>query len=295
MVRGVGGHCTFVWVHDAVPVVPSNLRPHNGPVAHHRRPLILAYHAVDPAWASPLAVTARSLELQAAYLAARGFVGLTVTEAERGRQRGTLPARSVVFTFDDGYRSTALAAPILARFGFPGTVFAVTGYVESQRPFDWYGVDHEDPARLSPMGWDELAALKDQGWEVGSHTVTHGLLTVLDDGTLAEELTGSRMRIAERLGSCESIAYPYGQADRRVAVAAERAGYRAAVMLTGVIVADEALRRPRVGLGSRDRGLRLRLKLSAPALAARRARLARLVRRLRRARAWMPSDEPAAD
>jgi peptidoglycan/xylan/chitin deacetylase (PgdA/CDA1 family) len=264
-------------------------------VAHDHRPLILAYHAVDSAWASPLAVSARSLELQAAYLAARGFVGLTLTEAERGRQRGGLPARSVVFTFDDGYRSTALAAPILAHFGFPGTVFAVTGYVESQRPFDWYGVGHEDPARLSPMNWDELAALKGQGWEVGSHTVTHGLLTNLDDRTLADELNGSRTRIAERLGSCESIAYPYGQADRRVAVAAGRAGYRAAVMLTGVVVADEVLRRPRVELGSRDRGLRLRLKLSAPGLAARRARPARLVRRLRGTRAWMPSDEPTAD
>ena len=264
-------------------------------MAHDRRPLILAYHAVDSAWASPLAVTAGSLELQAAYLAAHGFVGLTLAEAERGRQRGSLPARSVVFTFDDGYRSTALAAPILARFGFPGTVFAVTGYVDSQRPFAWYGVGHEDPARLSPMAWDGLAALKDQGWEVGSHTVTHALLTNVDDHALADELTGSRERIVERLGSCESIAYPYGQADRRVALAAERAGYRAAVMLTGVVVADEALRRPRVGLGSRDRGLRLRLQLSAPVLAARRTLPARLVRRLRGARAWMPSDEPAAD
>ena len=264
-------------------------------MAHDHRPLILAYHAVDSAWASPLAVSARSLELQAAYLAARGFVGLTLTEAERGRQRGGLPARSVVFTFDDGYRSTALAAPILARFGFPGTVFAVTGYVESQRPFDWYGVGHEDPARLSPMSWDELASLKGQGWEVGSHTVTHGLLTNLDDRTLADELDGSRTRIAERLGSCESIAYPYGQADRRVAVAAGRAGYRAAVMLTGVVVADEVLRRPRVEQGRRDLGLRLRLKLSAPGLAARRARPPRLVRRLRGTRAWMPSDEPTAD
>lgn len=264
-------------------------------MAHDRRPLILAYHAVDSAWASPLAVTTRSLELQAAYLAARGFVGLTLTEAERERQRGRLPGRSVVFTFDDGFRSTAMAAPILARFGFPGTVFAVTDYVESQRPFAWYGVGHEDPARLSPMGWDELAALKEQGWEVGSHTVTHELLTIVDDRTLADELTGSRMRIAQRLGSCESIAYPYGLADRRVALAAERAGYRAAVMLTGVVVADEALRRPRVGLSSRDCGLRLRLKLSAPALAARRGRPARLVRRLRGPRAWMPSDEPTAN
>jgi peptidoglycan/xylan/chitin deacetylase (PgdA/CDA1 family) len=145
------------------------------------------------------------------------------------------------------------------------------------------------------MGWDRLRRLQDLGWEIGSHTVTHPLLTTIPDLELVQELEGSRARIIEQLGSCDSIAYPYGQADSRVASAAASAGYRVGVMLTGAVTADEPLRRPRVGLFDADRGVRLQVKLSRPGLAARRGRPAQLMRRLRRARAWMPPQEASAD
>src|SRR5947199_10794477 len=90
------------------------------------RPLILAYHAVSSTWDSPLAVSEEALEHQAAHLHRRGYRGLTMAEAERLRTGGGLPPRSVVFTFDDGYRSTLRAAEILERHGYPGTIFAVT-------------------------------------------------------------------------------------------------------------------------------------------------------------------------
>jgi peptidoglycan/xylan/chitin deacetylase (PgdA/CDA1 family) len=265
--------------------------PHNQAVAHRHRPLILAYHAVDSAWASPLAISTQSLAAQAATLNKKGYRGLTVSDAERRRDDGSLPERCVVFTFDDGYVSTRRAAAILAEFGYPGTVFVVSRYADEVVPFAWFGVEHEDPAHMVPLGWDDLRELTDQGWEVGSHTVTHPLLTAVDDATLEHELTWSRARIIDRLGSCESLAYPYGQADPRVAAAAAQAGYRTAVMLTGVELADEPMRRPRLGLGSADLGLRLRLKLSAPSLAARRSAPARLIRGLRPGRSWLPSHD----
>ena len=246
---------------------------------------------MDSAWASPLAISAQSLAAQASTLKQKGYDGLTASEAERRRRDGSLPTRCAVFTFDDGYVSTQRAAAILAEFGYPGTVFVVSRYVDEVAPFAWFGVEHEDPAHMISLGWDDLRELTDQGWEVGSHTVTHPLLTTVDDATLEHELTWSRARIVERLGSCDSLAYPYGQADARVAAAAAEAGYRTAVMLTGVEVADEPMRRPRLGLGSADRGLRLRLKVSAPSLAARRSAPARLLRGLRPGRSWLPSHD----
>jgi peptidoglycan/xylan/chitin deacetylase (PgdA/CDA1 family) len=266
-------------------------RSHNQTVAPRHRPLILAYHAVDSAWASPLAVSAHSLAAQAATLKQRGYYGLTLSDAERRRNDGSLPNRSVVFTFDDGYASTSLAGAILEKFGYPATVFVVSRYVDEAVPFAWFGVEQEDPTHMVPLGWDDLRELTDRGWEVGSHTVSHPLLTALDDATLEHELTCSRDRIVEQLGSCEAMAYPYGQADTRVAAAAARAGYRTAVTLTGVEVADEPMRRPRVGLVSADLGLRLWLKLSAPSLAARRSKPARLIRALRPGRSWLPSHD----
>jgi peptidoglycan/xylan/chitin deacetylase (PgdA/CDA1 family) len=139
------------------------------------------------------------------------------------------------------------------------------------------------------MDWAALRALADEGWEIGSHTVNHALLPGIDDQQLTAELAHSRVRIAESIGRCSAVAYPYGQADGRVSAAARDAGYQVGVMLTGAVVADEPLRRPRVGMFTRDTGPRLRAKLSRPALAARRSGAARAVRRLRPGREWLPS------
>jgi peptidoglycan/xylan/chitin deacetylase (PgdA/CDA1 family) len=253
------------------------------------RPLILAYHGVDAGWDSPLAVSEQDLAAHAAELRDRGFAGLTLTESEHRRAAGTLPERSVVFTFDDGYESVRRAARILAHHGFPGTVFVVTDYVGSATPMSWFGVEHEPPERMHSLDWDELQELRGAGWEVGSHTLNHPLTTALTDAELEQQLAGSRRAIEHRLGACSSLSYPYGAADRRVAEAAARAGYTVACTLTGAELEDEPLLRPRVGMAARDRGVRLRLKTSAPGLRLRRTRAARLLRRARRRRSWMPS------
>jgi len=254
------------------------------------RPLIVAYHAVSSTWRSPLAIDQQRFGEQLAALHAAGYVGLTLSEAERRRRRGDLPPRSLVVTFDDGYASTALARPALERFGFPATVFVVTDFVDAGAPLHWYGVpdDPADEHERRPLGWPQLRELRDAGWEIGSHTVSHPLLPALDDAGLERELGRSRERIAAELGAAESIAYPYGQADERVAAAARRAGYLVGCTLTGAHLTDADLLRPRVGLGPADRGLRLRLKVSPGGLLLRRSPAARLARGLRRRRDWLP-------
>jgi peptidoglycan/xylan/chitin deacetylase (PgdA/CDA1 family) len=260
------------------------------------RPLILAYHAVSSTWDSPLAVTEEALAGHAAYLRARGYEGLTLAASERRRAEGTLPPRAVVFTFDDAYRSTLRAVDILQAHGYPATVFAVTSFTDSGTPLSWTGIQHEltdeTAEHLAPLSWDELAGLRDRGWEVGSHTVTHALLTLVDDARLASELGDARGAIAARLGSCDTLAYPYGIADARVAAAAERAGYTAACTLTGAHIADGPYLRPRVGMRSSDAGMRLRAKVSPFGVALRRGPAAHTIRRLRRRRAWLPTSAP---
>src|SRR5919108_230023 len=87
------------------------------------RPLLLAYHAIG-AWSPALAIPEQALRAQLSLLRRRGYVGFTAAEAERRRQDGTLAARAVVVTFDDGFRSVLRARPILEEIGFPATVFA---------------------------------------------------------------------------------------------------------------------------------------------------------------------------
>ena len=143
------------------------------------------------------------------------------------------------------------------------------------------------PSACIRSRWTALERLVERGWEVGSHTVSHPLLTLLDDASLDQELRQSRELIEARLGGCSSLSYPYGIADRRVASAARRAGYETACTLTGVHTSDTPLRRPRIGLNAADTGLRLQLHLGA-GLRLRRSRGAQLVRVLRRSRPWVP-------
>jgi len=70
-------------------------------------------------------------ERQSAFLARHRNV-LSMTELVNALQKGrSLPAGSVVITFDDGYLDhLTVAAPILARYGLPATVYLPTGYIE---------------------------------------------------------------------------------------------------------------------------------------------------------------------
>jgi peptidoglycan/xylan/chitin deacetylase (PgdA/CDA1 family) len=255
-------------------------------------PLILCYHAVGSALPSGLSVPAETLALQLSHLRRRGYVGLTFAEAERRRLTGRLKRRTVVVTFDDGFASTLLAQPILEEAGFPATVFVPTHFIDTESALSYADGDApgvtSDPEELRPLTWAELAGLREVGWEIGSHTVNHPRLPRLDDADLVRELEVSRTTIEHRLGLCETIAYPYGLADARVAAAAERAGYLAGCTLTAGHRVDERFRRARVGLYPFDTGLRLRTKLSPALRSVRRTPLADLAQgargRLRRPR-----------
>jgi peptidoglycan/xylan/chitin deacetylase (PgdA/CDA1 family) len=255
-------------------------------------PLVLGYHAVSSRWRSQLAVPEAVLRAQLTTLARRGYTGLTLTDAEGRRSEGTLPSRSLVVTFDDGYASTMRAAPILAELGFPGTLFVVTRFVESGEHLCWPGIDHwlasEARDELRPLGWPAIETLAESGWEIGSHTVSHPLLTEVDDIRLTQELHESGAAIAARLGSCDSLSYPYGVADERVVIEAGRCGYGLACSLTFTHLVDEPLCRPRIGLSGADRGLRLAVQVSALGRRSRRGTGARLARALHHRRTWLP-------
>jgi len=86
-------------------------------------------------------------------------------------------------------------------------------------------------ARL--MTFDEISKLAKDGHEIGSHSMTHCLMTECDDSALAYEVTHSRQVLQERLGiTIETFCYPNGNSDARTANAVAQAGYRRAVSTT---------------------------------------------------------------
>ena len=88
-----------------------------------------------------------------------------------------------------------------------------------------------DPPRLSRA---QIAALAQADMEIGFHTAAHAQLTSLDDGELDEALNGGREEVRAAVGApIDTIAYPHGVADERVAEHARAADYRAGFMGTG--------------------------------------------------------------
>ena len=69
-----------------------------------------------------------------------------------------LPQRSVVITIDDGYKSVYdIAFPVLKQYGFTASLFIYTDFV----------------AGGSAMTWNQIREMKEAGFEIGSHSLSH--------------------------------------------------------------------------------------------------------------------------
>jgi peptidoglycan/xylan/chitin deacetylase (PgdA/CDA1 family) len=233
--------------------------------------LVLCYHAFSRDWPADLSVRPDAIHEQLERLARAGYRGITFTESIQRQAR----RKEVVVTFDDAFRSVVThAKPVLDALGWPGTIYTVTSFAEAGTPLRWDGVDHwaggEHDAELASLDWSALRELRDEGWEIGSHTVTHPHLTQIDEDALDRELTESRAAIEQALDEpCSSIAYPYGDVDPRVIEAAGRAGYATGAALPARWGELGTLEWPRVGVYRPDDMRRFRLKTSR---ATRRAR-----------------------
>src|SRR5262245_2655507 len=101
----------------------------------HGRLLILTYHRVcpqpDPLVAGNGYAAGFARQMQ---VLARAFHVLPLREAADRLEAGTLPARAVCITFDDGYADNAeVAAPILAQHGLPAAFFIATSFLDGGR------------------------------------------------------------------------------------------------------------------------------------------------------------------
>jgi len=136
-----------------------------------------------------------------------------------------------VVTFDDGFADNReVAFPVLERLGIPAVFYVCTGYVGTDRTFDWVGSD-ASAERHRILSWEEVSELAGAGHVIGSHTVTHRELPDLPDDELVEEVEGSKRVLQERLGAAiDDFCAPRGRQDSRVAAAIEGARYERAVI-----------------------------------------------------------------
>lgn len=181
---------------------------------------VLTYHDIGPQAKGRLVMGAKAFAEQMRYLKAKHYRVITLAEFHEFLQlKRQLPRRAVVLTFDDGYRSfLTYAHPILKELGFSATLFVYTDYVGTGR---------------NALGWDDLARLAGEGFQVEGHTRSHGDLrrqpgeSEADHGRrLRAELESSQRLFQQRLGRpAKFLAYPYGAADDAVLAYTRESGF----------------------------------------------------------------------
>jgi peptidoglycan/xylan/chitin deacetylase (PgdA/CDA1 family) len=86
------------------------------------------------------------------------------------------------------------------------------------------------PPELSPVTWEQAREMDSMGVEIGSHTLTHPILTQVGREQLRRELVESRARLESILKrQVDLFCYPNGAYNSEVTGEVERAGYRLAV------------------------------------------------------------------
>ena len=177
---------------------------------------ILCYHSVgQPLWGVNDVSPAR-FRRQIELALREGYRFVLASEIAR---TGGGP-KDLAITFDDGLKSTlTTAAPILAEYGVPWSLFVVSDWADGRHMYD-------DDVLLR---WAEIERLAAAGAEIGSHSVTHPNFRWLDRAQTVDELVRSRRTIEEHLGIAPtSFAIPLGQSGNwspAASEAARQAGY----------------------------------------------------------------------
>ena len=200
---------------------------------------ILAYHRVGDLKGDHVpTVTPESFEIQLRYLQRRGYqsVDLNALLAPTAPSR-----RGVIITFDDGYEGTAaVAAPLLHRYGFRAIVFVTPGEVGTP----------------GFMTWEQIRAIAENGFAIGSHTMHHAYLPLLSREKAHQELAESKHALERHLGRpIDWLSYPVGGYSQDIQTIARSLGYRGACTTNrGISKHDQdlfALRR--IKMTDRDR------------------------------------------
>ena len=166
---------------------------------------ILGYHRVAGADDS-LAVSPARFREQMRALAESGAQPIRLDRAIE-LLRSPVPGRYVCVTFDDGYRDNLLAAaPVLAEFDIPATIFVPSRIIDGDVSFHWY--DDPPPA----LSWD--GGRRAHRRRAGRRAVAHAHPPAAPAGRRErsyEEIAGSKRAIEAHVPyALTSFCYPAG-------------------------------------------------------------------------------------
>ncbi len=143
----------------------------------------------------PHPLPADHFDLLMGIAAEMGFQSINYDQLAAWRSgTGALPERPIMIDFDHPVPSMrGQVFDTLERYGFKGNLFIYTSPYDQtySRPLVVASSDH--------MTWDQVRELRDAGWHIGAHTISHPNLSELS----AEDPSGDILR--EELDRCNAV------------------------------------------------------------------------------------------
>ncbi len=185
--------------------------------------VILQYHHISDKAPKLTSTSPALFKAHLDFLKEHQFKVLSAEKLPKILSSGTIPDRTVIITFDDGYRSIYQNAwPILKKRKLPFTVF-----VNSQAH------DEKNPRFMS---WDQLREMAKKGATMANHSDSHTHFLRRRSGESFDqwqvrrerEIDFAQQRIKKELGQAPKLfAHTYGEYDQALLRMLERKGYLA--------------------------------------------------------------------
>lgn len=184
---------------------------------------VLSYHRLSRDKTTRMIMRADDFRAQMQYLADNGYQVITLDQLlDFVEFKSPLPDKSVVITFDDGWKSTyEIAYPILREYGYPATLFVYTDFIGGAG---------------SSLSWAQLQELDENQFDIQCQSKSHRNLAKLKNGEsfddyfadLIREVVDACTEIGHKLGKkVDYLAYPYGKFNALVISIMKKNGFRA--------------------------------------------------------------------
>ena len=168
---------------------------------------ILCYHRVNDFKKDYVTVPIFSFSAQMKFLFQEGYQTISLASLLAGKA----DERSMIITFDDGYRDNfEHAYPILKEFGFTASIFCIADRINTE----------------GYLTVEDIRQMDSEGFEFGSHTISHPHLSRLNSEEKWLEISNSKKQLEALVQKrVHFFCYPYGEYDQECIKLVKKAGY----------------------------------------------------------------------